>query len=116
VIDEALREWDYGDYEGLTTVEIHDVRPDWDLWSDGCPGGESPREVGSRADRVLSRLRSAEGDALVFAHGHILRALAARWAGFEVAAGSRFALGAGSISVLGYERETEVLSQWNLTS
>ena len=109
-----LREWDYGEYEGLTTPEIRAERdPNWSLWRDGCPGGELPDQVGLRADRALERLRSADGDALAFAHGHILRVVAARWLGMEVAAGARFALRAGALSTLGFERETEVLREWN---
>ncbi len=113
VLDDDLREWDYGDFEGLTTPEIRAANPDWVLWRDGCPGGESPADVGERADRVLARLRAAGGDALAFAHGHILRVLTARWLGMEVAAGARFALAAGAVGVLGYERENEVLQGWN---
>ena len=112
-----LREWDYGEYEGLTTPEIRSSRPDWNLWRDGCPGGESPSEVGTRADRALARLRSADGgDAIAFAHGHILRVLSARWIGMETAAGARLALSAGALCILGFERETEVLRLWNSTS
>jgi len=108
-----LREWDYGDYEGLTTPEIRERDPDWVLWRDGCPGGETPAEVGARADRALARLRSAGGDAIAFAHGHILRVVASRWIGMEPAAGARFALGAGAVSGLGFERDTEVVARWN---
>jgi probable phosphoglycerate mutase len=108
-----LHEWDYGEYEGLTTPEIHERNPDWVLWRDGCPGGERPFQVGERADRALARLGSADGDAIAFAHGHILRVVGARWTAMEPAAGARFALGAGALSVLGFERETEVLSRWN---
>jgi probable phosphoglycerate mutase len=113
VIDADLHEWDYGEYEGLTTPEIWETRPDWKLWRDGCPGGELPEQVGERADRVLARLRNADGDALAFAHGHILRVITARWLGMEVAGGARFALVAGRVGVLGYERTTEVLAGWN---
>jgi probable phosphoglycerate mutase len=113
---EDLREWDYGEYEGLTTPEIREDRPDWVLWRDGCPGGESPTAVGERADRTLDRLRAADGDAIAFAHGHILRVLAARWLEMPVAGGSRLALSAGSVSVLGFERETSVLRLWNGTT
>jgi broad specificity phosphatase PhoE len=112
-LDDDLREWDYGEYEGLTTPEIRAENPGWNLWQDGCPGGELPGEVAARADRVLARLRDAGGDALVFAHGHILRVLAARWLAMGPEAGARFALAAGALSVLGYERETEVLRRWN---
>lgn len=108
-----LHEWDYGEYEGLTTPQIRELDPGWNLWRDGCPGGELPEQVGERADRVLDRLRKAGGDALAFAHGHILRVVTARWLAMEVGAGSRFALQAGGVGVLGYERETEVLTGWN---
>jgi probable phosphoglycerate mutase len=110
---DELHEWDYGEYEGLTTPEIRERDPSWNLWRDGCPGGESPEQVGARADRVLDRLRAAGGDALAFAHGHILRVTTARWLGMEVGAGARFALGAGSVGVLGYEHDTQVLTRWN---
>ena len=112
IIDD-LREWGYGQYEGLTTPEIRQRNPDWDLWSQGCPGGERPDQVGHRVDRVLARIREADGDALVFAHGHVLRVLAARWLQMQPAAGARFKLAAGSIGELGYERETEVIDRWN---
>jgi broad specificity phosphatase PhoE len=108
-----LREWDYGEYEGLTTPEIRAQRPDWNLWRDGCPGGEAPEQVAARADRVLERARAAGGDVLAFAHGHILRVLAARWIEMPAAAGGRFALGAGAVGVLGHERETSVIGRWN---
>jgi probable phosphoglycerate mutase len=113
-IDEDLREWDYGEYEGLTTPEIRAENHGWSLWSDGCPGGEQPSEVAARADRVLSRLAASGGSGLVFAHGHVLRVLAARWLSLEAAFGARVALGAGAISVLGHERETRVIERWNL--
>jgi probable phosphoglycerate mutase len=109
-----LHEWDYGEYEGLTTPQIRETNPEWNLWRDGCPGGEQPAQVGARADRILERLRGADGDALVFAHGHILRVLAARWLDMEVAAGARFALDAGATSTLGFEHSTHVLRHWNL--
>jgi probable phosphoglycerate mutase len=113
-IVEDLREWDYGDYEGLTTPQIRVSRPGWNLWSDGCPEGEMPDQVRERADRVLDRLRGIDGDAVVFAHGHILRVIAARWMGLGVTGGARLALSAGALSTLGFERETEVLRSWNL--
>jgi probable phosphoglycerate mutase len=113
VITDDLREWDYGEYEGLTTQQIRQQRPDWNLWRDGCPGGEQPESVGARADSMLAHLRTAGGDALAFGHGHILRVVAARWIGMAVSAGGRLALGAGAISVLGYEHETEVIERWN---
>ena len=112
-IDPNLHEWDYGEYEGLTTDEIRARRPGWNLWRDGCPGGECPNDVDARAALVLERLRAAGGDSLVFAHGHILRVIAARWLGMPPAAGSRLAFAAGSVGVLGYERDTEVIERWN---
>jgi probable phosphoglycerate mutase len=112
-IDEDLREWDYGDYEGLTTEEIRERRPDWNLWRDGCPGGESPDQVSARAGHVLTTLRKSDGDCVVFAHGHILRVIGARWVGEPVQFGARLVLATGSISALGFERETEVISEWN---
>ena len=115
-ICDDLREFDYGEYEGLTTPQIREQQPGWSLWRDGCPGGEQPDEVGARADRMIERMRAGAGDgnALAFAHGHILRILTARWLHMEAAAGARFALKAGAICALGYERETEVLQLWNL--
>jgi broad specificity phosphatase PhoE len=109
-----LEEWDYGAYEGLTTPQIRERDPDWDMWRDGCPDGETPPDVGARADRVIERLRAADGDAIAFAHGHILRVLGARWIELPVAGGSRLYLGTGSVSELGYERETAVIRNWNL--
>jgi broad specificity phosphatase PhoE len=114
-VSEDLREWDYGEYEGLTTPEIRAQRPEWNLWTDGCPGGESPEQVGHRADTVLKRAGGADGDVLMFAHGHILRVLTARWLDMAPAAGARFALGAGAICRLGFERETHVVQEWNRT-
>jgi broad specificity phosphatase PhoE len=112
-IRDDLREWEYGEYEGLTTPEIRERDPDWDLWSQGCPGGERPEQVGRRVDRMVARIRETDGDALVFAHGHVLRVLTARWLRMEPAAGARFKLAAGSIGTLGYERQTEVIERWN---
>jgi probable phosphoglycerate mutase len=112
---DELREWDYGDYEGRKTLEIREGRPGWSLWKDGVPGGETLSEVGERADSVIEELRSVDGDVVLFAHGHLLRVLTARWLGLEAAAGRLFALDAGTISVLGHERETAVLRGWNRT-
>ena len=115
-IRDGLLEWDYGDYEGLTTVEIRRDRPGWYLWSDGCPGGETPGQVEARVDAVLDEALSAGGPVALFAHGHILRALTARWLEMPAAAGGRLALSAGAICVLGFEREVRVLWRWNDTS
>lgn len=109
-----LCEWDYGRYEGLTSEEIWAERPDWNLWRDGCPDGESPAELGRRADAVLARFREVEGEGLAFAHGHILRVLTARWLEMEAAAGARFKLAAAGVGVLGHERETQVLESWSV--
>jgi broad specificity phosphatase PhoE len=111
-----LREWDYGEYEGLTTPQIREQNPSWNLWRDGCPGGEQPDQVALRADRVIARLLSVEGDTVAFAHGHILRVLTARWLEMDPAAGARWVLGAGSTALLGYERETRVIRRWNASS
>ncbi len=112
-VREDLGEWDYGDYEGLTTLEIRERRPEWWLWRDGCPGGEDPAQVGGRVDRVLSEARAADGNCALIAHGHVLRVLAARWIGLGAADGARFGLSTATVSVLGWERDTPVLSLWN---
>jgi probable phosphoglycerate mutase len=108
-----LLEWDYGEYEGITTAEIRESRPDWILWRDGCPGGETAADVGARVDRVIEEVGGLEGPVALFAHGHVLRVLAARWLGLEPSNGALFALGTGTLSVLGYERETRVIRRWN---
>src|SRR5246127_2192829 len=102
-IDPDLVEWDYGEYEGRRTAEIHVERPDWQLFRDGCPGGESPTQIGARADRVVSRARAVKGDVLLFSSGHFLRVLAARWLGLDAAGGRYLLLSTASLSVLGYE-------------
>jgi broad specificity phosphatase PhoE len=114
-IDADLAEWDYGQYEGRRTAEILAERPDWQLFRDGCPGGESADQVGTRADRVIQRVRAADGNILLFSSAHILRVLAARWLGLEAAAGRLFLLGTASISKLGYEHSLAepVIRQWN---
>jgi len=114
-IRDDLLEWDYGDYEGLTTKQIREQRPDWFLWRDGAPGGEQPADVAARCDRVIEEAAGAGGDVAVAAHGHVLRVLAARWVGEEAAFGSRLHLHTGALSVLGMERETRVLLLWNAT-
>jgi len=116
-VDRDLVEWNYGDYEGLRTAQIHAEHPDWQLFRDGCPGGESPDQVGARADRVVSRLRAIKGNVLIFSSGHFLRVLAARWLGLEPAAGRFFALNTASLSALGYEHNLSqpVVRLWNDT-
>lgn len=113
--DAELREWDYGDYEGVTTAEILRSRPDWDLWRDGCPGGESPADMSVRADRVLARLAAVDGDSLVFGHGHMSRVLAARALGLEAAAGAILLLSTAAISVIGAEHGRRAIELWNDT-
>jgi len=110
---DELMEWDYGAYEGRTTSEIREERPGWTLWRDGVPDGETVEQVGVRVDRVLDEVRSADGDVLLFAHGHVLRVLTARWLGLDPDAGRLFALDPATLSTLGYERETPVLQLWN---
>jgi broad specificity phosphatase PhoE len=112
-VREDLREWDYGDYEGLTTPDIRRERPGWHLFDDGCPGGETADDVGARVDRAIAELRAADGDAAVFGHGHCLRVLAARWLGLPARDGARFALSTGSVSVLGGEHERPAMWGWN---
>jgi broad specificity phosphatase PhoE len=109
-----LCEWDYGEYEGITTAEIRAGRPGWNLWRDGCPGGETAADVGRRADRVIDSLAGLEADAAVFAHGHVLRVLTARWLGLGPEQGALFKLDTGTLSVLGYERETRAITRWNV--
>lgn len=110
---DELVEWDYGDYEGLTTASIREQRPDWSLWRDGCPGGESAADVGARVDRVVAELRDLDEDAILFAHGHVLRVLTARWLGLGPEGGALFALDTGALSALGWEREQAVIRLWN---
>jgi broad specificity phosphatase PhoE len=100
-----LSEWDYGDYEGLRSAEILKARPDWNLFRDGCPGGETPGQVCVRADRLVARVRSAQGDVALFSHGHFGRVFAARWVGFPVQEGQRLMLDTASLSILGYEHD-----------
>ena len=116
-IDPDLVEWDYGQYEGRRTAEIRAERPDWQQFRDGCPGGESPEQIGARADRVVRRVRAIKGDVLVFSHGHFLRVLAARWLDLEVAAGQYLLLSTASLSALGYENHLAepVIRLWNET-
>jgi broad specificity phosphatase PhoE len=108
-----LLEWDYGDYEGLTTAKIREDRPDWFLWDDGVPNGEKAADVGARVDRIIAEALQLEGDVAIVAHGHVLRVLAARWMEQPAAFGGRLALETGTISRLGFERDVRVLSAWN---
>lgn len=110
-----LREWDYGDYEGRTTAEIRATRPGWTIFHDGVPGGETAEDVATRARRVLDRAAAADGDVVLFGHGHALRVLAAVWLRLAPEDGERFVLGTGALSTLGHEHESPALIQWNLT-
>ena len=116
-IDPDLLEWNYGKYEGRLTTDIHRERPDWQLFRDGCPGGESPNEVGTRADRAVKRVRAVEGDVLVFSSAHFLRVFAARWLALDAAFGRYFVLGTASLSALGYEHNLSqpVIRLWDDT-
>ena len=114
-VDPDLLEWNYGDYEGRKTSEIHADRPGWLLFRDGCPNGEQPADVGARADRVITRLRAADDRVIVFSSGHILRVLAARWLGLAPSEGRLFELGTASVSILGYEHDKgePAIACWN---
>lgn len=112
-VTDDLREWNYGEYEGRTTPDIQKDDPEWTIWSRTPPGGETISQVSERADRVIARAAPVAGDVAIFGHGHMLRVLAARWLGLEPQAGRLFALSTGSISVLGYERDTRVIRVWN---
>jgi broad specificity phosphatase PhoE len=115
VVDPDLVEWNYGEYEGKTSAEIHRVRPDWQLFRDGCPGGESLSGVGARADRVIQRIRGLKTDVLVFSSGHILRVLGARWCGLDPSEGKCFYLSTAALSAVGYEHglDSPVVRLWN---
>jgi probable phosphoglycerate mutase len=118
-VDRDLVEWDYGQYEGRRTAEIRAERPDWELFRDGCPGGESPAQASARADRVVSRLHAVQGDVLLFSSGHFIRVLATRWIGLEVTVNARrFMLSTASLSAVGYENELArpVIRLWNETN
>jgi probable phosphoglycerate mutase len=115
VIDHDLVEWNYGEYEGLKTTDVHAKRPDWDLFRDGCPGGESVGEISARADRIVDRIMKTDGDVLVFSSGHILRVVGARWLRLHASAGGLLLLSTASLSTLGYEhgKDDPVLRLWN---
>jgi broad specificity phosphatase PhoE len=109
-----LAEWDYGEYDGLTTPQIREQVPDWTIWSYGAVGGESVEQLAARADRVVAELLAVDGDVLVFSHGHFLRVLTARWLGLGAADGRLFALDSGTLSTLGFERDQRVIRSWNV--
>ena len=113
VVEPDLMEWNYGEYEGLTPQQIHAARPGWLVFRDGCPGGETPEQVGARVDRVIARARAADGDVALFAHGHVLRVLAARWIGLPAGGGQHFLLDTGTLCVLGYYRGVPAVKVWN---
>lgn len=113
VIDADLVEWNYGKYEGLTPAQIHVAAPGWLIFRDGCPGGETPAEVGARVDRVIARARAADGDVALFAHGHVLRVLVARWLGLPPGAGQHFLLDTGTLNILSYYRDVPAIKTWN---
>jgi probable phosphoglycerate mutase len=112
-IDPDLKEWDYGDYEGITTDEIRTSVPNWTVWSDPCPHGETGEDVAARARHVIDRAMAAEGDVALFSHGHFLRVLGATWLGLSPADGRFFKLDTGTLSILGFEHEYRVLQTWN---
>lgn len=112
-VDRDLMEWNYGEYEGLTTDQIRRTRPDWSVFRDGCPGGESPLQVSVRADRIVSRVRTFDGNVALFSHGHILRVLAARWINLSASYGENFLLDTATLNVLGYYRESPAFKIWN---
>jgi len=116
-VEPHLLEWNYGAYEGRTSADIRAERPDWRLFRDGCPGGESPDQIGARADRVVRRVRAIEGNTVLFSSGHFLRVFVARWLGLEPGAGRYFLLGTASLSAVGYEhdRSEPVIRLWNET-
>lgn len=113
-IDRDLMEWHYGEYEGLTPEQIHEKAPGWMIFSDGCPGGESPEQVGARVDRVIARVRAVKGHAALFAHGHIFRVFAARWLALPAAAGSHFLLDTATLNILGYYGGIPAVKCWNV--
>lgn len=112
-VDDDLREWDYGDYEGITTPTIRELHPDWTIWSGPWPGGEIPAQVGRRADRVIAEVRSGTGPVVVFSHGHFLRVLAARWCELDPVEGRRFLLDPATVGILGWEHGIPAVSRWN---
>jgi broad specificity phosphatase PhoE len=114
-IEQDLAEWDYGDYEGRTRADIHKERPDWSIWTDGAPHGETPDQIGARVDRVIAKCRAAGGRVLLFSHGHLLRTLAARWIAQPVTVGAHLPLDTAKVCVLAYDRGLPTLDRWNAT-
>jgi broad specificity phosphatase PhoE len=112
-LEKELLEWDYGEYEGLTTKEIREQVPGWNVWTHPCPNGETIEQVSQRADRVVAKLQSIDGNVAIFSHGHFLRVLVSRWIGLSADYGSRFLLGTSTLSILGYENEVPVIKTWN---
>jgi broad specificity phosphatase PhoE len=112
-IDHDLMEWHYGDYEGMTPQQIHAKRPGWMIFTDGCPGGESPEQVGARVDRVIAKIRAVEGHVALFSHGHLLRAFAARWLGLRAVDGCHFLLDTGTLNIMSYYRGIPAVKRWN---
>lgn len=112
-INDDLSEWDYGDYEGLTSLQIRKINPNWNLFTKGCPGGETPENITIRADRVIQKIRSSEKNTAIFSHGHFLRVLAIRWIGLPVIHAASLTLATSSISILGYENRNPAIMQWN---
>ena len=112
-IEPDLTEWDYGALEGMLTTDIRKTYPDWSIWTGPWPDGETADEVGARADRVLARVREADGDVLLFSHGHFLRVIAARWVGLDASFGRLFSLSTGTLSILGWDRENPCVATWN---
>jgi len=112
-VEPDLHEWNYGEYEGLTSKQIHHKQPDWMLFRDGCPGGETPAQIGARVDRVIARVRGTAGDVVLFAHGHVFRVLVARWIGLPTDAGQHFLLDTATLNVLGYYEDAPAVKIWN---
>jgi broad specificity phosphatase PhoE len=112
-IDRDLMEWNYGEYEGVTTEQIRQTKPNWSIFRDGCPGGESPLEIGARADRIVAKVRAVDGNVALFSHGHFLRVLAARWINLSASYGEHFLLDTATLNILGYYREAPAFKIWN---
>ena len=112
-VDRDLTEWNYGDYEGLTPKQIHAKAPGWMIFTDGCPGGESPKQIGERVDRVIAKIRTVDGHVALFAHGHVFRVFVARWLGLPAEAGRFFMLDTATLNILGYYRDIPAVKRWN---